>query len=106
MSSAKGHPTFKYQVKKLSLEDQIVPNESGRGLIRTLSVTGEGKDKVWIRIAQGSNITPLGNGIYAVDDQKYFVQVGSSVYPNIETYLDQRVLILPAKEKIQYQLIW
>jgi len=104
--SAKGHPTFKYQFKKISVEDQIVPNESGRGLIRTLSVTGEGKDKVWIRIAQGSNITPLGNGIYAVDDQKYFVQVGSSVYPNIETYLDQRVLILPAKEKIQYQLIW
>lgn len=104
--SGKGHPTFKYQFKKLSIEDQMVPNETGRGLSRTISVVGEGKDKTWIRIAQGSNITPLGNGIYAVDDEKYFIQVGSSVFPNIETYLGQRVLILPAKEKIQYQLIW
>jgi hypothetical protein len=104
--SSKGYPVFKYQYKKLTVADQISPNETGRGLTRTIEVQGEGKEKTWIRIAQGSNITPLGNGIYAIDDQKYFIQLGSSVFPNIETYLNQRVLILPAKEKIQYQLIW
>ena len=104
--SEKGYPSFKYQFKKLSIEDQITPNENGRGLSRTINVNGEGKEKVWIRIAQGNNITPLGNGIYAVDDQKYFIQLGQSIFPNIETYLGQRVLILSAKEKIQYQLIW
>ncbi|MFN5326661.1 MAG: family 16 glycoside hydrolase [Bacteroidota bacterium] len=104
--SSKGYPIFKYQYKKLTVADQISPNETGRGLTRTIEVQGEGKEKTWIRIAQGSNITPLGNGIYAIDDQKYFIQLGSSVFPNIETYLNQRVLILPAKEKIQYQLIW
>jgi hypothetical protein len=104
--SSKGYPVFKYQYKKLTVADQISTNETGRGLTRTIEVQGEGKEKTWIRIAQGSNITPLGNGIYAIDDQKYFIQLGSSVFPNIETYLNQRVLILPAKEKIQYQLIW
>ena len=104
--SGKGHPTFKYNYKNLKIEDQITPNENGRGLSRTIQVEGDGKEKTLIRIAQGSNITPLGNGVYAIDDQKYFIQVGTSVIPNIETYLGQRVLILSAKEKIQYQLIW
>ncbi len=104
--SSKGHPVFKYAYKKMMVEDQISPNETGKGLTRSIEVKGEGKDKTWIRIAQGSNITPLGNGVYAIDDQKYFIQIGSSIYPNIETYMGQRVLILPAKEKIQYQLIW
>lgn len=104
--SGKGHPTFKYNYKNLKIEDQITPNENGRGLSRTIQVEGDGKEKTLIRIAQGSNITPLGNGVYAIDDQKYFIQVGTSVLPNIETYLGQRVLILSAKEKIQYQLIW
>jgi flagellar basal body rod protein FlgG len=104
--SSKGHPVFKYQYKKMNIEDQISPNETGRGLTRTIQLQGDAKDKTWIRIAQGSNITPLGNGVYAIDNQKYFIQIGSSIYPNIETYLGQQVLILPAKEKIQYQLIW
>ena len=90
----------------MTVADQISPNETGKGLTRTIEVQGEGKEKTWIRIAQGSNITPLGNGVYAIDDQKYFIQLGSSLFPNIETYLNQRVLMLPAKEKIQYQLIW
>ncbi len=104
--SGKGYPTFKYNYKNLKIEDQITPNENGRGLSRTIQVEGDGKEKTLIRIAQGSSITPLGNGVYAIDDQKYFIQVGTSVIPNIETYLGQRVLILSAKEKIQYQLIW
>jgi len=104
--SSKGTPVFKYHYKNMIIEDQISPNETSRGLTRTIQLQGEGKDKTWIRIAQGSNITPLGNGVYAIDDQKYFIQIGSSIYPNIETYMGQRVLILPAKEKIQYQLIW
>lgn len=104
--SSKGYPTFHYGYKKLSIEDQITPNESGKGLTRTINVTGEGKEKTFVRIAQGSSITPLGNGIYAVGDQQYFIQLAPGVFPNIETFLDQRVLILSAKEKIQFQLIW
>ncbi len=104
--SNKGQPTFNYQYKKLTIQDQITPNETGRGLMRTINVSGEGKEKTWIRIAQGSNITPLGNGVYVIGDQQYFVQLAPGVFPNIESYLDQRVLILPAKDKIQYQLIW
>lgn len=59
-----------------------------------------------IRIAQGSSITPLGKGLYSIGNQAYFVQVSADLFPKIESYLGQQVLLLPGGEAIQYQLIW
>jgi len=99
-----GLPTFSYTYKTLSIKDKIQPE--GKGLKRSISVTGEGKEKTMIRIAQGSSITPLGNGLYSIGNQAYFVQIAAGVFPKLEGYLGQQVLLLPAGETIQYQLIW
>jgi len=99
-----GIPTFSYSYKTLTIKDQIQPE--GKGLKRSITVSGEGKEKTMIRIAQGSSITPLGKGLYSIGKQAYFVQIPAGLYPKIETYLGQQVLLLPAGETIQYQLIW
>lgn len=99
-----GLPTFAYTYKALSIKDKIQPE--GKGLKRSISVTGEGKEKTMIRIAQGSSITPLGNGLYSIGNQAYFVQIAAGQYPKIEGFLGQQVLLLPAGETIEYQLIW
>lgn len=99
-----GLPTFSYTYKTLSIKDKIQPE--GKGLKRSISVTGEGKEKTMIRIAQGSSITPLGNGLYSIGNQAYFVQIAAGLFPKLEGYLGQQVLLLPAGETIQYQLIW
>ena len=99
-----GLPTFSYTYKTLSIKDKIQPE--GKGLKRSIIVTGEGKEKTMIRIAQGSSITPLGKGLYSIGNQAYFVQIAEGLVPKIEGYLGQQVLLLPAGETIQYQLIW
>lgn len=99
-----GLPTFSYTYKTLSIKDKIQPE--GKGLKRSIIVSGEGKEKTMIRIAQGSSITPLGKGLYSIGKQAYFVQIAEGLYPKIEGYLGQQVLLLPASETIQYQLIW
>ena len=99
-----GLPTFAYTYKALSIKDKIQPE--GKGLKRSISVTGEGKEKTMIRIAQGSSITPLGKGLYSIGNQAYFVQLAAGQYPKIEGFLGQQVLLLPAGETIEYQLIW
>jgi hypothetical protein len=99
-----GLPTFSYTYKTLSIKDKIQPE--GKGLKRSITVSGEGKEKTMIRIAQGSSITPLGKGLYSIGNQAYFVQIAPGLYPKIEGYLGQQVLLLPAGEAIQYQLIW
>jgi len=99
-----GLPTFAYTYKALSIKDRIQPE--GKGLKRSITVSGEGKEKAMIRIAQGSSITPLGKGLYSISNQSYFVQLAPGLYPKIEGYLGQQVLLLPAGETIEYQLIW
>lgn len=99
-----GLPTFAYSYKTLSIKDRIQPE--GKGLKRSISVSGEGKEKTMIRIAQASSITPLGKGLYSIGNQAYFVQLAPDIYPKIENFLGQQVLLLPAGETIQYQLIW
>jgi hypothetical protein len=99
-----GLPTFAYTYKALSIKDRIQPE--GKGLKRSITVSGEGKEKTMIRIAQGSSITPLGKGLYSIGNQAYFVQLAAGQYPKIEGFLGQQVLLLPAGETIEYQLIW
>jgi len=99
-----GLPTFAYAYKALSIKDRIQPE--GKGLKRSITVSGDGKEKTMIRVAQGSSITPLGKGLYSIGNQAYFVQLAPGLYPKIENYLGQQVLLLPAGETIQYQLIW
>ncbi len=99
-----GVPTFSYTYKTLSIKDKIQPE--GKGLKRSITVSGEGKEKTMIRIAQGSSITPLGKGLYSISNQSYFVQIPADLFPKIENFLGQQVLLLPAAEAIQYQLIW
>lgn len=104
--SSKQLPTFYYEYRQLKIADQIVPLENGRGLSRTISVNGAEKEKQMIRIAQSASITPLGNGLYIIDDHKYYVQLAPGVFPRLETFMGKQVLLLPANETIQYQVIW
>jgi hypothetical protein len=44
--------------------------------------------------------------LYSIGNQAYFVQLATGQYPKIEGFLGQQVLLLPAGETIEYQLIW
>ena len=104
--SASGHPQFQYSFKKLNLQDQITPADNSRGLKRMITVSGEGKDKTMIRIAHAKSITPIGNGLYSMGDQAYFVQLAPGAFPKIENYQGGQVLLMSGNDPIQYQLFW
>ena len=99
-------PVFSYQYKNLRITDAPAPAEQGRGLKRTLMISGEGREKVMFRITQGKSITPIGGGLYNISNGAYYVQISPALFPRIETYLDQQVLVLPGQESIQYNIIW
>jgi hypothetical protein len=103
---ANGLPTFKYEYQNLKLHDEIQPMENRNGLSRTLTIEGSQLENTKIRIAQGSTIKQMNNGVYVVGDQAYFISMSGSLSPTIENYLGEQVLVIPAKEKIQYNIIW
>ena len=101
-----GLPTFKYEYQNLKLQDEIQPMENRNGLSRTITIEGSQLENTKIRIAQGATIKQINNGVYVVGDQAYFISMNASLSPTIENYLGQQVLVIPAKEKIQYNIIW
>lgn len=101
-----GLPTFKYEYQNLKLHDEIQPMENRNGLSRTITIEGSQLENTKIRIAQGATIKQINNGVYVVGDQAYFISMNASLSPTIENYLGQQVLVIPAKEKIQYNIIW
>ncbi|MEY3432955.1 MAG: hypothetical protein RL131_891 [Bacteroidota bacterium] len=105
--TAAGNPVFNYSYKQLQITDQTTPSDNtGRGLKRTLTISGEGKEKQMFRLAQGKSITPIGNGLYGINNQSYFIQLPAGSFPKIETYNNEQVLLLNGAEPIQYQIIW
>jgi hypothetical protein len=104
--SGAGNPTFSYVYKNFNLVDQLLPNENASGFIRKIQVEGVGKEKLIIRIAQGKTITPVGQGLYAIDNSSYYIQVAPGVFPKLDNFNKDMVLLMPASETIQYQLIW
>ncbi len=100
-----GNPTFRYEYRKHAIQDQLTPTE--KGLKRTLQIeSNENKEPLKIRVAQGQSITPLGDGLYVVGQQSYYVELPKGIQPGIETYNGQKVLYVPVKDKLEYQLIW
>jgi len=100
------YPTFSYEYKNFKIEDKISPFENGKGLNRTINIEGDGKNNLMIRIAQGKSIKPIGNGLYSIDDQNFYIQTLSGETPTIQIHNDQQVLLISAKEQLSYQLIW
>jgi hypothetical protein len=100
------YPTFSYEYKNVKIEDKISPFENGKGLNRIINAEGDGKKDLMLRIAQGKSIKLIGNGLYSIDDQSYFIQVNAAENPLIETHNGQQVLLGSAQKKLSYQLIW
>jgi hypothetical protein len=99
-------PTFKYEYQNLKLHDVIQPIENRSGLSRTITIEGSPQENTTIRIAQGSKIKSMGNGLYVIGDQTYFISIDPSLTPTIENYLGEQVLLLKVKERVQYNIIW
>ena len=102
---AKGLPTFNYVYHQLKITDKISALENGNGLKRTINIDGD-KQNTSIRIAQGSSIKPMGNGLFVAGDHQYFITIDPSMNAKVENYLGQQILVVPASASITYTIVW
>lgn len=102
-----GVPTFKYIFNGVSINDKAV-SEDGKMLTRKISIDGIDAPKdLFARVADGSDIVDLGNGLYAVNDFTYYVQLDKGVKPVIRSSAKGKEMLLPVKgTAAQYSLIW
>ncbi|MDB5262972.1 MAG: hypothetical protein JWQ14_2253 [Adhaeribacter sp.] len=108
-----GRPVFKYSLGAASVQESMVPADSGRRLSHTLTVRpGSETKEIWCRVAEGSNITKLPNGLYAINDKQYYIELTGKVKPVIRsTSQNTKEMLLPVKAKdnvgvVKYSIVW
>ncbi|MEZ0487139.1 3-keto-disaccharide hydrolase [Fibrella aquatica] len=108
-----GRPVFKYMLGTANVRESFVTQDEGRRLAHTFTVgMGQEKGQLWCRVAEGSSIAQLANGLYAVNDKQYFIELPTGEKPVVRT-TPQRTqeLLIPVKATgatgtATYSIIW
>ena len=108
-----GRPTFKYTLGAASVREEFEVREEGRKLGHTLTVVpGQEQGELWCRVAEGSEIKKLPNGLYAINDKEYLIELPRRAKPVIRNTAENRKeLLLPVQAKngaaeVQYNIVW
>jgi hypothetical protein len=109
--SKSGRPVFKYTIDKTQVRESYEGEEDGKKLTHSITLVEASKD-AWHKVAEGSEIVKLQNGLYAVNGKQYFIQLADKEEPVIrKTTRNTTELLLPIKVKdntgsIKYSIIW
>lgn len=99
-----GHPTFKYDYAGVNISDKTIPSEDGKMFKREIIVKGSTLN-IYARLAVAQNITKLGDDIFIVGENRYYIKVIKGT-PSIRESAGMKELVLPVGDKIAYSIIW
>ena len=103
-----GRPVFHYLYKGIEVTGTINPDSENKFLTHNISVK-EGSDvsELYYKLAEGTKITQVPDGSYAIDDHRYFIKVHKGSKPVLRTAGGKQELILPfTGTEISWSLIW
>jgi hypothetical protein len=108
--SGKQYPTFKFSLEGIGFTDNLMPYENGKGLSRTLKLTGSpANKKVIFRLADGTSIQEISRNVYAINNQQYFLQVpdNQNIKLSIKLQNGQQILVAEGQgTEIRYDIVW
>jgi hypothetical protein len=94
-------PTFNYMLDGADILDKTVLVNK-KHFQRTLTIKNPNPNHV-CRLAVGSDIIKTGENRYLIDGKAYYIEVAGAT---IETGDNQKALVIPASDKVQYSIIW
>ena len=102
-----GRPVFQYLYDNIEVEDKVYPADEGRSLTHEITLNNRGtKPGLYYKIAEGSSIVKMPNGLYAVDDKTYFVKIDAGQQPTVREVNGRKELIVQVGSAVKYTLIW
>lgn len=94
-------PTFLYEVSGSDVEDKIRIIDH-KYLERNINIKNPAAGQK-IRIGMSSEIKEMGDNLYALDGKSYYIKAAGA---SIEGSGFNKVLTLPAAEKVHYSILW
>ena len=107
-----GHPTFRYRVGALQIEDHLAPGGHGQMLIRDVKIEGD-VDMAWVRVITASSIASQTDGTFDIGGRTLYLDLLDSQgrEPIIRDGADGKELLVPitlqdGPATVRYALIW
>ena len=107
-----GEPVFSFEIGEIDVEDHITPDSDRQRLTRTLRISGDINDKVWVLLVESSNIEHLDARSYLIDDQQMYVEVDevNAIEVRTSNGRDQLLVKVPPSSnevrEVSYTMIW
>lgn len=100
-------PTFRYMSYGSSVDDKIRVLANGQGIQREVTITSPASD-LYARLATGTTISTVENGMYLVDGQQYLrIDDAAGGKPTIrQGSTGKQELIVPVKGKVVYSVLF
>ena len=100
-------PVFNFTYQGLEVEDRVYPDDNNKMITHEVVVKERGtKPGLYYKVAEGSAIQPLEDGLYAVDDKQYYIKINPSMQPSIRDANGKKELIVPMATALKYSIIW
>ena len=103
-----GRPTFRYRYKGLEVTAKVIPEREGRILTHEVSVRDRGTaPSLYLKLAEGSVITPVPDGSWSIDDKRYYIRVNGGGTAQVRSIGGKQELMIPVgSSPVSYSIIW
>ena len=100
-------PTFRYMVDGVMVHDMIRVADEGKGLRREISAQ-QPAESLYVRLAEGSSIEEMEDGMYAVDGKAYYLQLENpdAVQVSVKDANGKKQLVAPLQDKVAYSILF
>lgn len=103
-------PVFRYARHGMTVTDELKPEQEGRVLRRSLRLSVDTPEEMWVRVADGKNIRQRGEGVFSVDGA-YFIEFAGGEEPLVRERGEGEELIAPVtfidgEAAVSYVIIW
>lgn len=111
---ADGQPTFLSKLAGLNISDRVAPAKDGRGLVRTLKLTGSLPSwSAWVLLAEAATITPQPKGGWLVGEREWFLDWPDDAAPRpvLRSMNGHQQLAVPLsagllEKPLSYSIVW
>jgi len=110
-----GRPVFRYAIGRARVEESFIEAEGGKRLYRsfTIMLPNQETAEIWCRPAEGSDITRLPNGLYAINDKQFYIELPDKQKPVIRRTTADNIseLLFHVKTTsnvavVKYSIVW
>lgn len=111
---AQGHPTFRYRVQGLTVDDRLRADSTGGRLVRTLRLSGApASDRLFVRLIRADTLRAAGPDRFVAGDRRYYVELlnATAKSARLRRSAGARELLLPIPAEglpieLRYAIIW